>query len=190
MYVSFPLVSFSTCVFALALGKEFLKECKKTTRHLQKIHSRYTVVFLLSFKSALFYALLSGPYRNEMTFYGTLFLLSVLFGGFLNHLPNWRWTCLLSWRQAHFALETNTLLLGMKVLKMHLRSTCTDTHTHTAASNFQTDLTSTWLLPHGYSPTKMGGIEYSYSRLSVLHPQVIHIHAIVFSAGLNGLQVQ
>ena len=39
-----------------------------------------------------------------------------------------------------------------------------------------------------FSPPKTGGITFSYSPPSILHPQVIICNTVAFSAGLNGLQ--
>ena len=47
---------------------EMKEHIKKTTQHLQKIHSRCRVVFLLSFISCLLSVHFSGPFLLEMRF--------------------------------------------------------------------------------------------------------------------------
>ena len=54
------------------------------------------------------------------------------------HFWCWRWTC--------FALEMKTLALERNMLKKHLQTSATHTHTQLATSNFQTEFMLRWLL--------------------------------------------
>ena len=92
-----------------------MREHQKTTRHLQKIHSRCREVFLCPFISPLIIAVLfqARASLSEMKVYKNFSLLSVFFfRGGLNHLPNRRQTRLMYWRQALLALGTNTFGTG------------------------------------------------------------------------------
>ena len=57
-----------------------MKECKKTIRHVQKIHSRCRIVFLCSFISCLVSVSSSGPSLLEMKFCKNFSIISILFG--------------------------------------------------------------------------------------------------------------
>ena len=174
-------------------NKAEMKECKKTTWHLQKntqqMYGSLLAFLYLCIDSCIF----SRPSLHEMKFYRTFSLVSVLFGGFLNHLPIRRRTCLLSWRQTCFALEMNAILLGMNVLKTQVKTTATHTqahiHVHTQAHTHTQSYQ--WLSKTPYVEMitpKMGGIALSYF-VWLCYTHKLYIHAIVFSVGLNGLQV-
>ena len=79
--------------------------------------------------------------------------------------------CVLSWRQMHFALETNTLVLEMDTLKTRIRTSAT--HTQLATSDFQQTLRRDHCYTDKYSNLKTSGIMFLCSPPSMLYPQVI-----------------
>ena len=122
-----------------------MKEHKKTTQHLQKMHSRCRVVFCIV-SSLPYFCPFSGPSLTEMKLYCKLFsLVHVHFQGFLDHLPirDERIYCAGDehyWcgRRTYFAVVTNALVVEMNALKMCIRTS--PTHTQLASSDFQTKL--------------------------------------------------
>ena len=161
-----------------------------------KIHSRCRVVLLGFFISALFLSFFKSiPF--EMKLYRNYFSqVSVLFRGFLNHLPNRKWTHWLRWKRTHFAWGTKAFCTsdegfsagGERVENAH--SNFTHTQLHVATSDFQTELILRWLLLRSTHLRKRAvaiTLSDSYSTPSTLHAQIIY--AIVLSAGLNGFQV-
>ena len=127
----------------------------------------------------------SVPSLNEMKFYKHSFPSFCYFlRGFVNQLPNRRWTHLLCWRQTLLAMETNALCTGDKHFSardervVNVHSNFSNTH----AAGYQ------WLpnrpyvqiiATHKYSPPKTNGFMLSYSHLSTLHPQVIQTYGIL-----------
>ena len=161
-----------------------------------KIHRRCRVVFCI-LSSLPCFCCLSGPSLTEIKLkrnFFPQFLFS--FGYFLNQLSNRRqmWLCSANEHLQHrrrmlLALVMNTLVLEVNALK-----TCVQTSAppaiQPATSNFQTKLISRSLLLTGTPLQKwVVTITFSYSPQSTLHPQVTCIYIIMYSAGLNGLQV-
>ena len=167
-----------------------MKECKKTTLQLPKIHSRCRVYCVLSSHALFLY--FSGPSLLEMKSCRNFSLVSVLSGGFLNQLSNRRQTRLLCWRQTLLAMGTN--MFGARAECVQNTRSTSVTHTHIASyQRLPNRLYVEMMASHRYSSPKTGGFILSYSLLSTLHSQVTHTHThthtIAFSAGLNGLQV-
>ena len=87
--------------------------------------------------------------------------------------------------QTHFAMETNTL-------KMHFQTSATHTYTHTHSYMYQQLPNRTYLkmiATHRYSPPKMDGSYHALKLTSEHTTPTSDIYIVVFSAGLNGLQV-
>ena len=130
------------------------------------IHIRCRVVLMRSFISALF-LYFSGPSLVEMKFYKSLFLIFVLFGRFLNHLPNRRQTGLLCWRRTLLVLEMNMFCTGDKHTSVMERvrnsATLTDSYQRLPDRTY-VEMTAT----HWYSPTKTGSTTLSYSPPSTV----------------------
>ena len=114
-------------------NKAEIKELKKTTRHLQKIHSTCKIVLLQSFISALFCTFQSRPQRGvtKPTFKWktrTFIVLEVnTFGEGENTLCIW---------DEHFSTEEEHFSTEEEHIK-NARSNFTQTHTHSYYSNFQ-----------------------------------------------------
>ena len=116
-----------------------------------KMHSKCRVVVLnssLPYFSPFFSFILTGNKVLQKPFP----LVSVLFRGFLSHLPNRKRSRLFGWRRTHFergltcfALGTNALVLETKALRTRVRTSAhppLPPHTHTVTCDFQTELLS------------------------------------------------
>ena len=150
-----------------------MKERKKTTRHLQKIHNRCRVVFSRSFISRPDPVLLSEPSLTEMKFHRNFPWPLSFFGGFPNYIPNRR--------------RTRVYCAGDERAE-NVRSTSA-TRTKLATTDLRTELNSRWLLltaTHLRNGAVLA-IKLSYSPPSTLHPQVNY--AVAFSSGINVFQL-
>ena len=115
--------------------------------------------YLSRFHLCLVSALFLGPYLTKRKFHKNFPLVSVLLWSFPNHLLNRRCTCLMCWRQTLFPREWNML--------------CTSNERFSAGNECKREVSFT----------------LSCAFSSTLHPQVIYMYAIAFSAGLDGLPV-
>ena len=180
-------------------NKAEMQERKKSTRHLQKIHSRCRVHTLYSllvfFHVCLVSVLFSGPFQTEMKFYRNFFPSLCSFSAFFFkttfQIEN---ECLLYWKQTLLAWEMNTFCASDECLSAgneRVENTRSNfTHTQTASYEWLSNRTYLEMIAtHRYSPPSKWEVAttLSYSPLSTLHPQVTY--AIAFYAGLNGLQV-
>ena len=131
-----------------------MKQRKKTTWHLQKIHSRSRIVFLRSSTTCFLCVLFSVLSILVMKVCRTP-LFALFSGGFLNQLPHRRWLSLVCRRQTHSAMKTNAFHAGDKPFSTgdeHVEnklSNFSHTHIQLAISDFQTDLLSRGLLLKG-----------------------------------------
>ena len=126
-----------------------------------KVHSRCTLVFFiipLCFVSVLS----SGSSLTEMKFSKKISLVSVFFGGFLNHLSKRRITHLLSWSQTLLAWGANTLWASDKHFitgDEQIEKECSNfSHTHRASyQRLLTKIYDQMIATHRHSPPKTGG---------------------------------
>lgn len=91
------------CAWENTETRHEMKDCKKTTLHLLKIHRRCRLVFLhsnLSSHALLLHSFRSIPITKKVLlkpFFSFWFVF--IWGGLRKHLSNTRQTCLLCWRQ-------------------------------------------------------------------------------------------
>ena len=148
-----------------------------------KIHNRYSVVFLRSIISALFLYIFSGPSLLEIKFCSNIFpQFLFFFREFLNHLPDKR--------QTHLLCCTSD---------EHVENVCsnfnhTQTHAHTHTHKQLPAIFKQYFSRDDcYSQVLTSENGWQLSHAYHTHFQVCYTHklmyAIVFSAGLKGLQV-
>ena len=142
-----------------------------------KMHCRCRVVFFRSFISYLVSVLFQVHPYLKWSLQKPFSLVSLLFGGFLNQLPNRKRMHLLCWRRTLLAMETNAFRPEDERVENTLSNfSHAHSYSYKRLPNRPTQM---------YSPLKTGGFRLFYSPPT----PTSYTCTIAFSAGLNGLQV-
>ena len=145
-----------SCKTSFQVGMDLKKVQKqgmrwKKARKLPDICQKYTAdvgqsICILTSHVLFLHFFLVQPYL-KWSLAETFSLVSVLFGGFLNQLPNRRWTCLLCWKGTLLAMETNAFYAGNEHFSAgdeHLETCVQTSSTNTQLATYKR--LSRWLL--------------------------------------------